>query len=76
MDSMVSKDDFKARNAAVGDAIKDLEDWRRKHLTNALHNNGKQWGIWNYEYRQLTQATRMVRMLLENLKDEDLRRKE
>ena len=44
---MITKDDFKTRNAAVDDAIRGLEDWRRKHLTKALYNNGKQWGIWD-----------------------------
>lgn len=74
--SMPLQDDFKARNKAVDEAIKALKVWERDHLRKTLYANGKQWGIWDYEYNQLKAVIRPVHTLLENLKDEDLRRKE
>jgi len=75
-EGMPLKDDFRARNKAVDEAIRALKVWQRDHLKKALYENGKQWGIWDYEYGQLQGATRLVHTLLENLKDEDPRRKE
>ncbi len=73
---MSVRDDFRARNKAVDEAIKALKVWQRDHLRKALYENQKQWGIWPYEYQQLKDATRLVSKLLENLKDEDPRRKQ
>lgn len=72
---MVSKDNFKARNAAIDVAKRALEDWRKKHMK-ALYRNGQQWGIWPYEHQQLVGATNLLSMLLKNLREEDLRSKE
>ena len=66
---MTSQDDPKGRNAAVDQAIKALEVWLGQYVEKGLWEHH----IWTYEYKQVSQATKLVKTLLTNLKGPDTR---
>jgi hypothetical protein len=66
------EDDPRARNAAADKAIKGLDQWLNEAVAKSLWEKH----IWTYEYKQIAQATKLVRALLENVKGPDTRTRE
>lgn len=63
------EDNPKARNAAADKAIKGLDKWLNEAVAKSLWEKH----IWTYEYKQIAQATKLVRTLIENVKGPDTR---
>ena len=66
---MNQDDGPKDRNAAVDKAVKALSEWLSEYVEKGLWEDH----IWNYEYKQVSEATKLVKTLLTNLKGPDIR---
>jgi len=67
---LMNQDDApKERNAAVDKAVKALGEWHSEYVEKGLWEDQ----IWNYEYKQVSEATKLVKTLLTNLKGPDTR---
>ena len=53
-------------DAAAKSALKELEDWRRKHVVRGVGDL-----VWGYEQRQVNQATKVLHELVRNLQGPD-----
>jgi hypothetical protein len=66
---MRARDDERARNAAADKAVNSLDKWLHEAVAKGLWEKH----IWTYEYKQIAEATKLVRTLLSNLKGPDTR---
>ncbi|CAI4032313.1 hypothetical protein DNFV4_02742 [Nitrospira tepida] len=68
---MAQRYSVQRKDKAVSNAVSAFEKWRRQYVVKGLGPF-----VWNYEYDQVDQATKLLKFLLTNLKGADSRSSE